>query len=89
MINNRRVLVVVAGAVFDEDGKFPNGLRTTEVFDIERGSWTTLESLLPEVRASFGCVVDGNGAVLAISGGTNDGAPRFLRDVDALPLNGQ
>jgi N-acetylneuraminic acid mutarotase len=84
-VANRQVLVVVADAVFDEDGEFVDGLRTTEIFDIERDSWRTVEPLLPEVRASFGCVVDGDGAVLAIRGGTNDnGVFRFLRDVDAL-----
>jgi N-acetylneuraminic acid mutarotase len=86
-VRNRRVLVAVAGAVFGEDGGFVEGRRTTEVYDIERDTWTTLEVLLPEVRASQGCVVDGDGAVLAIGGGTaTDGVTRFLRDVDALSL---
>ncbi len=87
-IRNRRVLVAVGGAVFNAVGEPIGGLRTTEVFDIEDETWTTLDVLLPERRGSFGCVVDKAGAVLAISGGTrsDDGVGTIIPDVDALTL---
>lgn len=87
-ISGRRILVVAGGAVFGADGNFVDGRRTTEIFDVDSGRWKLLGVLFPRTRASFGCAVDGDGAVLAIGGGTHVGGVfEFLRDVDALTLS--
>jgi N-acetylneuraminic acid mutarotase len=86
-VGNRHVLVVVAGAQFSVTGELLNGLRTTEVYDLATGRWKRIAPLLPTVRASLGCAVDADGAILAIGGGTRVGdVTVFLRNVDALLL---
>ena len=81
------VVVVVGGVEFDASGNVVGPRRTTEVLNIATGRWRTIDVLLPYGRASLGCAIDADGAVLAISGATLvNNQTVFVSDVDALRL---
>ena len=67
-VGHRAVLVVVGGGQYDQDGGFVQALTSTEVYEIADGRWIPLPAQLPIGRASFGCALDTDGAILAIAG---------------------
>jgi N-acetylneuraminic acid mutarotase len=84
-VGHRRLLVVVGGSEVGVGETTSVARRTTEVFDIESGSWRLLGVLLPTKRGSNECAVEEGGSIVTIGGVTSlDGKPKFLSDVDAL-----
>jgi N-acetylneuraminic acid mutarotase len=86
-VGHRRILVVVGGSEVSVGAVTIDARRTTEVFDIEHGTWRLLDVLLPTKRGSNECAVEEGGAIVTIGGITSRGGqPKFLSDVDALHL---